>query len=187
MKEIVFAGFGGQGVLTGGLIIAYMAAGKDLNTIWMPAYGPAMRGGKANCVVKYGDNADEKIGSPIMEEADVLIAMNEPSLDFLKFCKPDADVFVNADAISDDYKYPEGICVTKINCLELATQAKNAKGQNLVMMGSVIKKCGLFDEKYAVEKMCEFFANKGKGAYNEANIKAVQAGFEAAQESFEAV
>ena len=47
MKEIIFAGFGGQGVLTGGLIVAFMAAGKDLDTVWLPSYGPTMRGGKA--------------------------------------------------------------------------------------------------------------------------------------------
>jgi len=65
MKEVIFAGFGGQGVLTGGLIIAYMAANKEeLNAVWMPAYGPTMRGGKANCVVKFGETADEAIGSP---------------------------------------------------------------------------------------------------------------------------
>lgn len=67
MKEIIFAGFGGQGVLTGGLIIAYTAAKKGLNMVWLPSYGPTMRGGKANCTVKYGETPDEVIGSPAME------------------------------------------------------------------------------------------------------------------------
>ena len=178
MKEIIFAGFGGQGVLTGGLIIAYMAAGQDLDTVWMPAYGPTMRGGKANCTVKYGETADEKIGSPVMEEADILIAMNEPSLDYLAFCKPNAKVFVNSNAVSEDHVFPEGVEVTKVNVVDLAAEAKNVKGQNLVMMGAVIKKLGLFDLEYTEQRMCKFFEDKGKGKYNAANVAALHKGFE---------
>ena len=77
MKEIIFAGFGGQGVLTGGLIIAYMAAQKELNAVWMPAYGPTMRGGKANCEVKFGETEQEKVGSPIMEDADIQMCIRD--------------------------------------------------------------------------------------------------------------
>ena len=177
MKEIVFAGFGGQGVLTGGLIIAYIAAAKDLNPVWMPSYGPTMRGGKANCTVKYGDTPTEKVGSPAMDETDILIAMNRPSLDYLEFCKPNATVFVNADAVGDDYVFPEGMEVVKIPCVSIANEVKNAKGANLVMTAAVIKKCGLFDETFAKETMCHFFESKGKGKYNDANIKAFEAGY----------
>lgn len=176
MKEIIFAGFGGQGVLTGGLILAYMAAGKDMSAVWMPSYGPTMRGGKANCVVKFGETPEEKVGSPMMEEADILIAMNEPSLDYLEFCKPDAKVFVNSHAIAED-KYPKDRDVTALDVVSLAAQAKNAKGQNLVMTGAVIKKCGLFSEEYAEERMCRFFEDKGKGKFNDANIAALRLGF----------
>ena len=78
--EIVFAGFGGQGVLTAGLIVAEMALENGKNVTWMPAYGPTMRGGKAYSVVKY---ADGMIGGPDMEELDALVAMNEPSLAYM--------------------------------------------------------------------------------------------------------
>ncbi|POP32538.1 ferredoxin [Lactonifactor longoviformis] len=179
MKEIIFAGFGGQGVLTGGLIIADMAAKKGLSTVWMPAYGPTMRGGKANCVVKFGETAEEKVGSPIMEEADILVAMNVPSLDYLAFCKPGVKVFANAHAVPADYNYPEGTEVTAIDVAELAAQAENIKGQNLVMVGAVVKKCGLFTEAYAEESMCKFFAGKGKGRFNDANVAALRLGFAA--------
>jgi 2-oxoglutarate ferredoxin oxidoreductase subunit gamma len=178
MKEIIFAGFGGQGVLTGGLILAYMAANKDMNAVWMPAYGPTMRGGKANCVVKFGETLDETIGSPIMESADILVAMNLPALDYLKFCKPDATVFVNAHSIPDDFAYPAGMEVVKIDCVAKAEEVNNDKGQNLVMMAAAIKKCKLFDEQYALDMMCKFFADKGKGKYNDANILAVKAGYD---------
>lgn len=179
MKEIIFAGFGGQGVLTGGLIIAYTASNMGLNAVWMPAYGPTMRGGKANCTVKYGETPDELVGSPVMEEADILIAMNEPSLDYLAFCKPDCNVFVNANAVPEDHVYPEGVKVTRIDVVELANEIGNVKGQNLVMLGAVVRKMGLFEEDYAVETMCKMFEEKGKGKFNAANIAAMKKGFEA--------
>ena len=179
MKEIIFAGFGGQGVLTGGLIIAYTASNMGLNAVWMPAYGPTMRGGKANCTVKYGETPDELVGSPVMEEADILIAMNEPSLDYLEFCKPDCDVFVNANAVPESHVYPEGGKVTRIDVVELANEINNVKGQNLVMLGAVVRKMHLFDEEYAVETMCKMFEEKGKGKFNAANVAAMRKGFEA--------
>ncbi len=179
MKEIIFAGFGGQGVLTGGLIIAYLAAGKNLNAVWMPAYGPTMRGGKANCTVKYGETENERIGSPVMGSADILIAMNEPSLDYLEYCKKDCKVFVNSNAVPVDHKYPEGTDVTAIDVVELASEVDNVKGQNLVMMAAVIKKLGLFDLDYTEQQMCKFFEDKGKGKYNAANLAALRKGFEA--------
>lgn len=179
MKEIIFAGFGGQGVLTGGLIIAYMASDKGLNAVWLPSYGPTMRGGKANCTVKYGDTPDELIGSPVMEEADVLIAMNEPSLDYLEFCKPDCSVFVNSNSVPASHKYPDGVKVTAVDVVELANEVHNVKGQNLVMLGVVIKKLGLFDEAFAEQAMCKMFEEKGKAKFNAANVAAIRKGFEA--------
>ena len=80
MNEIVFAGFGGQGVLTAGLIISHIAIEKGLNATWIPSYGSAMRGGTANCTVKFGDDI---IYNPSQEEPDILLAMNTPS--FIKF------------------------------------------------------------------------------------------------------
>ncbi|MCI8474023.1 MAG: ferredoxin [Oscillospiraceae bacterium] len=179
MKEIIFAGFGGQGVLTGGLIIAYMAANKDLNAVWMPAYGPTMRGGKANCVVKFAETSDERVGSPVMEQADILIAMNEPALDYLSFCKPGATVIANSSSVRSDYPFPEGTQVVFADCLGLARQVGNDKGQNLVAAAAAIKTCGLFDPDYAVATMCQFFEEKGKGKFNDLNVKAMQAGFDA--------
>ncbi|WP_434311000.1 2-oxoacid:acceptor oxidoreductase family protein [Hominifimenecus sp. rT4P-3] len=180
MKEIIFAGFGGQGVLTGGLVIAEMASRKDRSAVWMPAYGPTMRGGKANCVVKYGETAEEQVGSPIMEEADILVAMNQPSLDYLEFCKPGVTIFANMHNISADYIFPEGSKVVRLDCAELAEKAKNPKGQSLVMVGAIMRYLHLFDADFARTCLDEFFAKKGKNAYAEANRRAFDAGYEAA-------
>ena len=179
MKEMIFAGFGGQGVLTAGLVIAYMAANKDLGAVWMPAYGPTMRGGKANCVVKIAESEEESVGSPVMESADVIVAMNEPALDYLEFCKPNVLIFANKAGVRADYPFPKESEVIFIDFLDIARSVNNEKGQNVVAAGAVIKKCGLFDEKYAIDTMCKFFEEKGKGKLNELNSKAMQAGFDA--------
>lgn len=178
MKEIIFAGFGGQGVLTGGLVIAEMASQAGLNAVWMPAYGPTMRGGKANCVVKYSDTPEEKIGSPIMETADILVAMNVPSLDYLEFCKPGVTIFANSHDIPSDYAFPEGSQVISLDCAELAKKAENPKGQSLVMVGAILKHMKLFDADFAKKCLDEMFAKKGKGAYAEANRRAFDIGYE---------
>jgi len=77
-NETVIAGFGGQGVLFAGKVMAYAAMAEGLEVTWFPSYGPEMRGGTANCSVVI---SDEPIGSPVINEADVLIAMNGPSLE----------------------------------------------------------------------------------------------------------
>ena len=77
-KQILIAGFGGQGILFSGKFLAYegLIDGKEVS--WLPSYGPEMRGGTANCSIII---SDEKIGSPIVDKPDVLIAMNAPSFD----------------------------------------------------------------------------------------------------------
>ena len=178
MKEIIFAGFGGQGVLTGGLVIAEMATKSGLSAVWMPAYGPTMRGGKANCVVKYGEMPEEKIGSPVMEYADVLVAMNVPALDYLEFCKPDCTVFANAHNVPEDQQYPAGVKVVRLDCAELAEKAENPKGQSLVMVGAIIKHLGWFDGAFARDSLMDFYVNKGKEKFAQANVRAFDVGYE---------
>jgi len=178
MKEIIFAGFGGQGVLTSGLVVAYTAARSGLNAIWMPSYGPTMRGGKANCVIKVADTEEETIGSPIMENADCLVAMNEPSLDYIAFCKKGAKVICNSAAVPADYKFREDVEVTFIDFPEAARKVNNEKGMNIVAAAVIIKLFKMFDEDFAIESMCKFWEEKGKGKLNALNTAAMKAGFE---------
>lgn len=176
IKELVFAGFGGQGVLTAGLVVSEMAlkAGKEVS--WMPAYGPTMRGGKANSVVKFGD---EPLGSPNMEEIDVLVAMNKPSLEYMDQVKKDGIVFANSNMIGEDDKPIEGIEVIRIPCVTLAKKADNLKGANLVMVGAMIKKCQFFEKDFCLKAMKDYFKEKGKEEFNAANEAAFLAGFNA--------
>ena len=102
MKEIIFAGSGGQGVLTSGLIISDIAASEGIHVTWVPSYGSAMRGGTANCTVKYSN--DGYIYNPSPEVPNLLLAMNEPSLvKFLPTVAPGGTVL-----IGDTVEIPEG-------------------------------------------------------------------------------
>ena len=93
MKEVVCAGFGGQGVLTTGLILSDIAIHSGKNTTWMPSYGSAMRGGTANCTVKYGDDI---IYNPSQERPDLLLAMNVASFNmFIKIVAPGGIVLIS--------------------------------------------------------------------------------------------
>ena len=100
IKEFVFSGFGGQGVLTAGTLLANTGAINNLEVSWIPSYGSEMRGGTANCVVKIGD---EEIPSPFAKRIDVLVAMNKPSLE--KFagmvCKGSGVIIVNSSVVHD--------------------------------------------------------------------------------------
>ncbi|MDC7124374.1 MAG: 2-oxoacid:acceptor oxidoreductase family protein [Spirochaetales bacterium] len=134
-EEIIFAGFGGQGVLSMGMMVAYASMMKELNVSWLPSYGPEMRGGTANCNVIASDSL---VGSPVVAEADTLVAMNRPSLDkFEDWVKPGGMILVNSSLIDikvkrDDVKtfyYP-------VN--NVAAECGNLKAANMVMLGAYI-------------------------------------------------
>jgi 2-oxoglutarate ferredoxin oxidoreductase subunit gamma len=135
--EIIFAGFGGQGVLSMGLIIAYggMIEGKEVS--WMPSYGPEMRGGTSNCIVIVSES---RISSPIITRFDSAIILNQPSLDkFEKAVKPGGVLLYEKSTIikpptRDDI---ETICIPAI---EEADKLKVKQVANMVMVGAFLEK-----------------------------------------------
>ena len=174
--EIVFAGFGGQGVLTAGLIVAEMALENGKNVTWMPAYGPTMRGGKAYSVVKY---ADGMIGGPDMEELDVLVAMNEPSLAYCEYLREGGLLIINTNNVPEDAAVSDKFEVLRLPCLTLAQEAHNPKAANIVAIGALIEKCGLFPVEQAKEVLKQIFVSKGKEKYTAMNEAAFVAGLNA--------
>ncbi len=175
MKEIVFAGSGGQGVLTCGLIVADIAAAKGLRVTWVPSYGSAMRGGTANCTVKYCNDGD--IHNPSQEEPNVLLAMNEPSLSkFLPIVAPGGAVLVGDSVAVPRDARPDVVCI-QVNCAEIAAGLGNPQGANIVMTGAVIKLMGDFEGDEAVLAMNRMFEKKGKAKFNAANARAFEAGY----------
>lgn len=179
MKEVIFAGFGGQGVLTAGLILAYAANDKGVNVSWMPSYGPEKRGGTANSTVKFGDYAGERVGVPLMRSADAAIVMNQPSLSFLRFCKDGATILINSNSIAEDTEISEKFNAVRLNSDHLAYESGNSKGTSIVMLGALTKLCGFYDKDYMIEEMLKMFEEKGKSKFSDKNRTAFMAGYNA--------
>jgi len=134
-EEIIIAGFGGQGVLSMGKILAYSAIMQDQEVSWMPSYGPEMRGGTANVAVIL---SDERISSPIIHEYDVAIILNQPSMDkFESTVKPGGLLLYDPNGI---FKPPQRKDI-KIATIEGAKEAAliNRKTFNMIVMGAYLK------------------------------------------------
>ncbi|MEG0767556.1 MAG: 2-oxoacid:acceptor oxidoreductase family protein, partial [Clostridia bacterium] len=111
LKEIVCAGFGGQGILTAGKIILYVAYKSGAQVTWFPSYGNEMRGGSANCNIVI---SSDRIASPYADEPDILMALNELSVNkFRPAMKPGAQLFLNSSLIPADKALREDLTVLR--------------------------------------------------------------------------
>ncbi len=134
-KQFLIAGFGGQGVLLIGQLIAKAAMREDFEVSWMPSYGPEMRGGEANCAVVI---SDEEIGSPLVTEPPVLVAMNKPSLTkFMPKMAPGGILLYNASLI-EDVELRDDVTVIPVPCNQIAEELGNQRTANMVMLGAVL-------------------------------------------------
>jgi 2-oxoglutarate ferredoxin oxidoreductase subunit gamma len=152
MFEAIFAGFGGQGVLLMGQLIAYSGMYEGKNVSWVPSYGPEMRGGTANCSVVV---SEETIGSPVFTEPGVLVVMNRPSLEkFEAALQPGGLLFYNSSLIDIQPKRTD-ITVFAIPANDLATELGNSRVANMVVMGAIIKKTGIINIDTAMHVLTE--------------------------------
>lgn len=175
MKEILFAGAGGQGVLTAGDIVADIAVTKGLKATWAPEYGSAMRGGDANCTVKFGE---DEVTNPTRENPDILLAMNESSFDkFIATVKPGGVVIVNSDMIDSSKNTRDDIRIIDVPCMTLAGEIKHPMGANIIMTAVIIKETGDFTEEEGLDGMNGMFNRAGKEKFQEANTKAFKVGY----------
>ena len=137
-KEIIISGFGGQGVLSMGKILAYSGLMEDKEITWMPAYGPEQRGGTANVTVII---SDECISSPILSKYDVAIVLNQPSLDkFEPKVKPGGILIYDGYGVMNPPARKD-IIVYRINAMDKAAEMKNAKVFNMIVLGGLLKVC----------------------------------------------
>lgn len=173
MERLIVAGFGGQGVLSLGQIIAYASMYENKNVTWLPSYGPEMRGGTANCSVVVDDNP---IASPVIATPDTLIAMNKPSLDkFIDKVKSGGLVLVNSSLISEKVKR-EDVTVVYVDANAVAHKVGNDKASNLVVLGAYIKYGNLFPKEVMLSTIEKVFASKPK--FIESNKACFMAGYE---------
>jgi len=144
MAEMVFAGFGGQGVMSMGMMLAYAGMIEEKNVSWIPSYGPEMRGGTANCAVVV---TSDEIGSPIVTEPDVVVAMNLPSMEkFESTLKKDGLLIYNSSLIEREGGRDD-INVLGIPANEIATELGNSRVANMVVMGALLAITGAVDTK----------------------------------------
>jgi 2-oxoglutarate ferredoxin oxidoreductase subunit gamma len=138
--ESIFAGFGGQGVLLIGQILAYAGMYESKNTTWFPAYGAEVRGGTANCSVVI---SDEPIGSPVISEPEIIVAMNRPSLErFEGMLKPGGTLFYNSSIIEVKPKRTD-IKAVAIPANDIANELGNPRVANMVVLGAILKSTGV--------------------------------------------
>ena len=135
-EEIIIAGFGGQGVLSMGKILAYSGIMQDQEVSWMPSYGPEMRGGTANVTVILSDG---RISSPILQEFDTAIILNQQSLDkFESSVKPGGILLYDPNGIT---RHPArtDIKIYQVEATEEATKMQSAKTFNMIVLGAFLK------------------------------------------------
>ena len=135
-EEIIIAGFGGQGVLSMGKILAYSGIMQNQEVSWMPAYGPEMRGGTANVTVII---SDERISSPILQVFDTAIILNQQSMDkFEETVKPGGVLLYDPNGISH-HPTRKDINIFKVEGAKLAAEMGNTKIFNMVVLGAYLK------------------------------------------------
>lgn len=173
-KQILIAGFGGQGILFSGKFLAYegLIDGKEVS--WLPSYGPEMRGGTANCSIII---SDEKIGSPIVDKPDVLIAMNAPSFDkYITEINSGGQVFVDSSLI-DKKSEREDVDAHYIPATQLASE-KNLPGlANMIILGMFIKHSGIIPFEN-IEKAMKKVVSAKRPQLFDLNMEAIKLGYE---------
>ena len=147
-KEIIISGFGGQGVLSMGKILAYSGLMDDKEVTWMPAYGPEQRGGTANVTVIV---SDEKISSPILSKFDVAVVLNQPSLEkFEPKIKPGGILIYDGFGIINKPTRKD-ITIYRIDAMDKAAEMQNAKVFSMIVLGGLLKVAPVVSTK-GVEK-----------------------------------
>ena len=155
--EIIMAGFGGQGVMAMGKILAEAALKEGKNVSWLPSYGPEMRGGTANCNVIV---SEEPVGAPIVNEATAALVLNRPSIDkFEKDVVPGGVLIVNSSLI-DKKAVREDIKVFYVPANEIANEIGNSKIANMVMLGAYLEVSQAAKQETIMEIITEIFADK---------------------------
>jgi len=183
--ETILAGHGGQGVLELANWLAYFHLVRGRHVAYTPSYGPETRGGKVKCYVV---SSDEAIDSPIVEDPDVLVVMNNPSMDFVPLLKAGGTLVVNSSLVKETHRRAD-VKVVEVPATEIAGGLRAyspEKGRdttiaaNSVMFGACLAVSGehLHDEMALVQEVFGHFLSGRKAAYIPLNVKAVEEGFE---------
>jgi 2-oxoglutarate ferredoxin oxidoreductase subunit gamma len=172
-NDVIMAGFGGQGILLIGKMLAYagMREGKEVS--WLPSYGPEMRGGTCNCTVVI---SDRPVGSPVIRSPRAVVAMNLPSLDkFESDVRPDGVLIINTSLINRDAGRSD-VSVIQVAANDIANELGNPRGANMVALGAYLGATDAVSLDGVIEVVRETFA--AKPAVIDVNITALRRGHE---------
>ena len=177
-NEVMFAGFGGQGILLSAKILAQTAMTSGLEVAWIPSYGPEMRGGTAYCTVVI---SDRPIGSPIIRNPLHLVAMNRPSLEkFAPMVKPGGVIIINSSLITIGAGRND-VDAVAVPVTDIAKELGSVRSANIVALAAFAARSKLVDRELLKEAVKTEFSKKEK--LIPLNLKAVDAGFQAAEKS----
>ena len=172
--EIIISGFGGQGVLSMGKILAYSGLMEGQEVTWMPAYGPEQRGGTANVTVIV---SDERISSPILSKYDIAIVLNQPSLDkFQPKVKPGGILIYDSYGIINPPTRKD-IKVYSISAMDKAAEMKNSKIFNMIVLGGMLSVCPVVTNEGLEKALYKTLPERHHGLIP-LNMEAVKAGGE---------
>ena len=172
--QILIAGFGGQGVLFAGKFLAYKGLVQEKQVSWLPSYGPEMRGGTANCSVIL---SDMPVGSPIITDPDVLVAMNLPSLQkFVDSVVPGGKILVDSTLIDAKVERTD-VEVYYIPATQMAKDAGFSTLSNMFLTGKVLKEIDIVAYDGNKETLESFIPAKKAGLID-MNLKALQLGYD---------
>ena len=172
--EIVIAGFGGQGLLFIGKVLAYAGLLEKRQLSWLPSYGPEMRGGTANCNVIL---SDDPVGSPIVQHPNVLIVMNTPSLDkYESAVAPGGKIFVDSTLISRKVTR-EDVEVVYVPATQMAKEMNLGNLANMILLGTVIRETACIREE-TVEEALKHVIPPRKADLLGVNLRAIEVGKE---------
>ncbi len=173
-EKLIIAGFGGQGVILAGKLIAYAGMLEGKNVSHIPSYGVEMRGGTANCNVTVSDRA---VGSPFVPHPSTLVVMNKPSLDkFEKTVRSGGNVFINSSLI-DRESERDDVRVFYVPANNIAEKAGSGRASNMAIVGAVIAVTEIVTLT-SIKRSLPEVVSKRNIKYNEINIKAIDMGYE---------
>jgi 2-oxoglutarate ferredoxin oxidoreductase subunit gamma len=171
-QGVIMAGFGGQGIVSGGIMLAYCGMVDNLNVTFFPAYGAEMRGGTANCSVVI---SSDPVASPVVGNPDSILIMNEPSLaKFEPSLKPGGRMFLNTSLVASRPKRTD-IEVIEVPANDIAEDLGNIKCANMVMLGAYAKMTGAVKVQTLKDNIKEIYP-KAKEAMVDMNKKALDRG-----------
>ncbi|MHC4924828.1 MAG: 2-oxoacid:acceptor oxidoreductase family protein [Planctomycetota bacterium] len=173
--EVLMAGFGGQGMLLAGKVLAQAAMSRGLEVSWLPSYGPEMRGGTANVIVCI---SDRPIASPLIQSPRALLVMNRPSLEKFAPRVPAGGLIVVNSSLVDVDPGRDDCLVVSVAAREVATDAGTDRAANFVMLGAYVGASSVLPPDCVEEALAKEFTGR-KEKFVPMNIAAFRAGLEA--------